>query len=71
MIRFWDTICGTEINETQEVFEEINDRKNTLIVDNTKYQELVISKLVKETSDTVSVYFEPDNKDFYNYQAGQ
>jgi ring-1,2-phenylacetyl-CoA epoxidase subunit PaaE len=71
MIRFWDIICGTEIIETQEVFEEINDRKNTTIIENTKYQELIISKLVKETNDTVSVYFEPTNQDFYNYQAGQ
>jgi ring-1,2-phenylacetyl-CoA epoxidase subunit PaaE len=64
-------VCGTEIVETQEVFEEINDRKKTTIVENTKYQELKISKLVKETSDTVSVYFDPTNQDFYNYQAGQ
>jgi ring-1,2-phenylacetyl-CoA epoxidase subunit PaaE len=71
MIRFWDIVCGTEISDTQEVFEEINDRKKTIVVDNTKYQTLTISKLIKETSDTVSVYFEPDNKDFYNYQAGQ
>jgi ring-1,2-phenylacetyl-CoA epoxidase subunit PaaE len=71
MIRFWDVVCGTEINNTQEVFEEINDRKKTVVIDNTKYQTLIISKLVKETSDTVSVYFEPTNPDFYNYQAGQ
>jgi ring-1,2-phenylacetyl-CoA epoxidase subunit PaaE len=71
MVRFWDVVCGTEISDTQEVFGEINDRKNTTIMDNTKYQALTISKLIKETSDTVSVYFEPSNQDFYNYQAGQ
>jgi ring-1,2-phenylacetyl-CoA epoxidase subunit PaaE len=71
IIRFWDVVCGTEIKETEEVFKAINDRKKTTIIDNTKYQELVISKLVKETSDTVSVYFEPTNSDFYHYQPGQ
>jgi ring-1,2-phenylacetyl-CoA epoxidase subunit PaaE len=71
MIRFWDIVCGTEINNTQEVFEEINDRKKTVVINNTKYQTLTISKLVKETSDTVSVYFEPTNSNFYNYKAGQ
>jgi ring-1,2-phenylacetyl-CoA epoxidase subunit PaaE len=71
MIRFWDVVCGTEIKETEEVFKVINDRKKTTIIDNTKYQELTISKLVKETGDTVSVYFEPANHDFYNYRAGQ
>jgi ring-1,2-phenylacetyl-CoA epoxidase subunit PaaE len=71
IIRFWDVVCGTEIKETEEVFNAINDRKKTTIIDNTKYQELVISKLVKETSDTISVYFEPTDPDFYNYKAGQ
>jgi ring-1,2-phenylacetyl-CoA epoxidase subunit PaaE len=71
MIRFWDRVCGTEISDTQEVFEEINDRQKTVVVENTKYQTLTIAKLVKETSETVSVYFEPTNQDFYNYQAGQ
>jgi ring-1,2-phenylacetyl-CoA epoxidase subunit PaaE len=71
IIRFWDVVCGTEIKETEEVFEAIHDREKTTIVDNTAYQTLTISQLVKETSDTVSVYFEPTNPDFYSYQAGQ
>jgi ring-1,2-phenylacetyl-CoA epoxidase subunit PaaE len=71
MIRFWDIVCGTEIKETEQVFTAINNRRKTTITDNTQYQTLTISKLVKETSDTVSVYFEPANPDFYNYQAGQ
>jgi ring-1,2-phenylacetyl-CoA epoxidase subunit PaaE len=71
MIRFWDVVCGTEIKETEDVFTAINERKQTTIIDNTKYQTLSISRLVKETSDTISVYFEPENKDFYNYQSGQ
>jgi ring-1,2-phenylacetyl-CoA epoxidase subunit PaaE len=71
MIRFWDIVCGTEIKETEDVLESIYDRKNTIVTENTKYQDLIITKLVKETSDTISVYFEPTNKDFYNYKAGQ
>jgi ring-1,2-phenylacetyl-CoA epoxidase subunit PaaE len=71
MVRFWDIVCGTELKDTDEVLLTIYDRKNTTVVDNTKYQDLVISKLTKETNDTVSVYFEPENKDFFNYKAGQ
>jgi ring-1,2-phenylacetyl-CoA epoxidase subunit PaaE len=73
IIRFWDIVCGTEVNETQDVFKSIHDRdsKSTKIIDNTKYQTLTISKLVSETADTTSIYFEPTNPDFYHYQAGQ
>jgi ring-1,2-phenylacetyl-CoA epoxidase subunit PaaE len=71
--RHWDIINGTEIKETQDIFKSIHDRdpKNIKIIDNTKYQSLTISKIVSETADTTSVYFEPTNTDFYNYQAGQ
>jgi ring-1,2-phenylacetyl-CoA epoxidase subunit PaaE len=73
MIRFWDIVCGTEIKETQDIFKSIHDRdpKTVKIIDNTKYQTLTISKLIKETADTTSIYFEPTNSDFYNYLAGQ
>jgi ring-1,2-phenylacetyl-CoA epoxidase subunit PaaE len=64
-------VCGTEIKETEEVLDAIYHRNKTLVIDNTNYQDLIISKLVKETSDTVSVYFEPTNKDFYNFEAAQ
>lgn len=69
--RFWDIVCGTELNSTTSNFAEIHERKNEKIIDNTKYKTLTISKLVKESSDTISVYFQPTEKSFYDYKAGQ
>jgi ferredoxin-NADP reductase/sterol desaturase/sphingolipid hydroxylase (fatty acid hydroxylase superfamily) len=69
--RFWDVVCGTELNTTESTFNEIHDREKSTIIDNTKYRTLLIDQIVKETSDTVSVYFKPKDKAFYNYQAGQ
>jgi ring-1,2-phenylacetyl-CoA epoxidase subunit PaaE len=69
--RFWDIVCGTELNTTNSTFEEIHQRKNETILNNTKYRPLIIDKLVKENYNTVSVYFKPTAKEFYNYKAGQ
>lgn len=69
--RFWDIICGTELNSTDSTFTEIHQRENATIIDNTKYRTLIIDKLIKETPETVSVYFKPEDKAFYNYKAGQ
>ncbi len=69
--RFWDIVCGTELNATESTFEEIHQRKNASIVDNTKYRTLVIDKLVKESPHAVSVYFKPADEEFYDYKAGQ
>jgi ring-1,2-phenylacetyl-CoA epoxidase subunit PaaE len=69
--RFWDIICGTELNTTTATFADIHHRKDEVIVDNTKYRTLTIDKLVKENHNTVSVYFKPSDEAFYNYQAGQ
>jgi ring-1,2-phenylacetyl-CoA epoxidase subunit PaaE len=69
--RFWDIACGTELNTTTNTFKEIHNRKNEIIIDNSSYRTLVIDKLVKETSNVVSVYFKPEDKAFYNYKAGQ
>jgi ferredoxin-NADP reductase/sterol desaturase/sphingolipid hydroxylase (fatty acid hydroxylase superfamily) len=69
--RFWDIICDTELNTTETTFNEIHERKEVSIIDNTKYRTLIIDKLVKETADTISVYFKSDDKEFYNYKAGQ
>jgi ring-1,2-phenylacetyl-CoA epoxidase subunit PaaE len=69
--RFWDIVCDTELNTTSSTFAEIHQRENETIIDNTKYQTLTIDKLVKENHNTVSVYFKPTNKIFYNYKAGQ
>jgi ferredoxin-NADP reductase/sterol desaturase/sphingolipid hydroxylase (fatty acid hydroxylase superfamily) len=69
--RFWDVVCGTELNSTERTFQEIHERENATILDNTKYRTLIIDKLVKETPDTVSVYFKTDDKEFFTYHAGQ
>ncbi len=69
--RFWDIVCGTELNSTTSTFAEIHERKSEIIVDNTTYKTLTISKLVKENTDTISIYFQPAEPDFYRYKAGQ
>jgi ring-1,2-phenylacetyl-CoA epoxidase subunit PaaE len=69
--RFWDIVCKTELNVTTQLFQDIHERKDSVAIDNTKYKTLTISNLVKETNDTVSLYFKPTDKYFYNYEAGQ
>jgi ring-1,2-phenylacetyl-CoA epoxidase subunit PaaE len=69
--RFWDIACGTELNTTNTTFNEIHHRNEAAIIDNTQYRKLSIDQLVKENNHTVSVYFKPTDKDFYNYKAGQ
>jgi ring-1,2-phenylacetyl-CoA epoxidase subunit PaaE len=69
--RFWDILCGTELNDTTPLFKEIHERKNSVVIDNTKYKTLTISDLVKETNDTVSLYFKPTDSNFYAYESGQ
>lgn len=69
--RFWDIVCDTELKTTSSTFREIHERENEAIIDNTTYRTLTIDKLVKENDNTVSVYFKPSDKAFYNYQAGQ
>lgn len=69
--RFWDIVCGTELTATTPLFTEIHARKNESVIDNTKYKILIISKLEKETNDTISLYFQPEDKNFYQYLAGQ
>jgi ring-1,2-phenylacetyl-CoA epoxidase subunit PaaE len=69
--RFWDSVCGTELNTTISTFEEIHHRKNEVIIDNTKYRKLSIERIEKENPSTVSIYFKPTETAFYNYKAGQ
>jgi ring-1,2-phenylacetyl-CoA epoxidase subunit PaaE len=69
--RFWDIACDTELNTTDSTFQEVHQRTNETIIDNTKYRTLIIDKLVKENANTVSIYFKPTDKEFYNYKAGQ
>jgi ring-1,2-phenylacetyl-CoA epoxidase subunit PaaE len=69
--RFWDIACNTELNATASTFVAIHERQTEAIIDNTQYRTLAISKLVKETSNTVSVYFKPADNQFYKYDSGQ
>jgi ring-1,2-phenylacetyl-CoA epoxidase subunit PaaE len=69
--RYWDILCGTELNVTTQLFQEIHERKDSVIIDNTEYKKLIISNLIKETNDTVSLYFKPTDQLFYNYEPGQ
>ncbi|MBO0933505.1 sterol desaturase family protein [Fibrella aquatilis] len=71
MIRFWDKFCGTELKDTDKVFDEIQQRKKVTITNNTHHRKLVISNIVHETVDVTSLYFEPTDAAFYNYYAGQ
>lgn len=70
-LRIWDMFFGTELKETNTLFNEIHQRKNVIVKDNTKYQPLKITKIICETSDCCSIYFEPTNPDFYDYYPGQ
>lgn len=69
--RFWDIICDTELPATTSTFEDIHQRTNAVIIDNTKYRTLTIDRIVKENPNTVSIYFKPTEKEFYQYKAGQ
>ena len=69
--RFWDIVCGTELKSTETTFNEIHQRENAQLIDNSLYRTLMIDNLVKETADTVSVYFKPEEKAFYSYISGQ
>jgi ring-1,2-phenylacetyl-CoA epoxidase subunit PaaE len=69
---FWDQWFGTEFDNFESYTQQIKERKMPLeIIDNSHYHTLTISKLEKETEDTVSVYFEPTDPKFYEYIAGQ
>ena len=68
---FWDRVCGTELRDTNLLFEDIQQRRRVKVVDNTRYQPLTITDIVRETQDTVSFHLRADNSEFYNYRAGQ
>ncbi len=65
--RFWDIVCGTELQETRSTFEEIHARTDAHVIDNTVYKTIPITNIVRENEDTVSLYFEPEDENFYRY----
>jgi ring-1,2-phenylacetyl-CoA epoxidase subunit PaaE len=71
--RFWDLLFGTEFDDYDEVVYEVKHRKQSaaVAVDNSKYRRLTISKIVPETPETTSIYFEPEDENFYHYLPGQ
>ncbi|MBD3887174.1 sterol desaturase family protein [Phormidium tenue FACHB-886] len=71
-LRVWDLAFGTEFDDYDRVVSHVKNRKNPVkIVDNSTYRTLKISKIVSETPETASIYFEPEDKNFYNYLPGQ
>jgi ferredoxin-NADP reductase/sterol desaturase/sphingolipid hydroxylase (fatty acid hydroxylase superfamily) len=69
--RFWDIVCGTEFAESEAVVHEIQNRTDAVIKLNNKYISLKISKIVKETSDVCSMYFNDVPAKFFDYYTGQ
>ena len=68
---FWDRRFGTELKDTDSLFANIQTRKKVKVKNNARYRPLTITKLVRETPDTTSVYFAPEDKNFYDYLPGQ
>ncbi|MBD2255949.1 sterol desaturase family protein [Pseudanabaena sp. FACHB-2040] len=71
-LRFWDLVFGTEFDDYDRLVSQVKGRRRSVqIVDNSTYKALKISKIVPETSEATSIYFEPEDKNFYNYLPGQ
>ncbi|MEM7772955.1 MAG: FAD-binding oxidoreductase [Cyanobacteria bacterium P01_A01_bin.37] len=71
-MRFWDLLFGTEFDDYDEVVSQIKNRKKpAVIVDNSTYRTIKISKIVSETPEATSIYFEPEDRNFYDYLPGQ
>jgi ring-1,2-phenylacetyl-CoA epoxidase subunit PaaE len=68
---YWDILCGTEFDNQNELTEAITHRKTpSVILDNSSYKTLQIDAIHKETHDTVSIYFKPTDRQFYEHAAG-
>ncbi|GAB4370849.1 MAG: hypothetical protein Kow00121_11900 [Elainellaceae cyanobacterium] len=71
-LRFWDLVFGTEFDDYDDVVNQVKNRKSPArIFDNSTYKKIKISRIVSETYETTSIYFESDDKNFYNYLPGQ
>lgn len=71
-LRFWDLFFGTEFKDYDRVVSQVkNRRKSVKVVDNSIYRTLKISKIVPETHEATSIYFEPEDENFYRYLPGQ
>jgi ring-1,2-phenylacetyl-CoA epoxidase subunit PaaE len=71
-LRFWDIVFGTEFDDYDRAVSHVKNRKKPMeILDNSTYRTLKIFKIVSETPETTSIYFESEDKNFYNYLPGQ
>lgn len=71
-LRFWDLVFGTEFDDYDQTVNQVKNRRNPVrIVDNSIYRKIKISKIVPETHEATSIYFEPEDENFYNYLPGQ
>jgi ring-1,2-phenylacetyl-CoA epoxidase subunit PaaE len=71
-LRFWDLVFGTEFDDYDQAVSQVkNRRKSVKVIDNSTYRTIKISKIVPETHEATSIYFEPEDKNFYNYLPGQ
>jgi ring-1,2-phenylacetyl-CoA epoxidase subunit PaaE len=71
-LRFWDLFFGTEFDDYDRVVQQVKSRKKPVtIVDNSIYRPIKISRIVPETAETTSIYFEPEDSNFYHYLPGQ
>lgn len=71
-LRSWDLVFGTEFSDYDQVVSQVkNRRKSMKVVDNSIYRALKISKIVPETHEATSIYFEPEDENFYHYLPGQ
>lgn len=71
-LRTWDLLFKTEFDDYDEVVRQVKNRKApAATVDNSTYKPLRISRIVAETPETTSIYFQPEDKNFYDYLPGQ
>lgn len=71
-LRTWDLLFKTEFDDYSQMVSQVKNRKAPAsVIDNSTYKPLKISRIVPETSDTTSIYFQPKDDAFYNYLPGQ
>lgn len=71
-LRTWDILFRTEFDDYSEWVRQVKNRKTpAATIDNATYRPIKISKIVAETSNTTSFYFQPEDKNFYQYLPGQ
>jgi ring-1,2-phenylacetyl-CoA epoxidase subunit PaaE len=71
-LRFWDLLFKTEFDDFEKLVNRVQGRGPIVpVVSNTVYRPLTISRIVPETTDTSSIYFDTQDPAFLNYLPGQ